>query len=474
MVSSMQTLIFAPIAERDVHFYLAAAHRLASRPELKIVFVSFYEPGNSWIERAGFEVFNPYKTLMSAGEKNLEPEAYAQKFGIGSIRALGLHETLTFGKSDPNEVDLKFCRYLQACDQLLSQIEEKYPSSSKVIIQELAGFVGPLSLFFAGMKRGWANEFLEPSFFKGRIHFLKNNLFLNIPRNSAANSAAVSSVAQYLEKALSSKLVVAATKDSHHYKDMGLGKIFNSYNFEKITKKIFYKYVLGKKQEFDQILNHSLRSLRMLANRTKNGRAYAHLNDLSNLPPGSKIVYFPFHVQLDFALTIRCPEWLDQLRLVENVLENLPANTVLVAKEHPASIGCLDQTRLEKVLANPKFKLMHPQINSHDILEKCCGAITINSKVGAEALSKGFPVISFGKAFYTQQGFTTEFTSWSQLKQDIGNWPAIRISTDAPKPWLAFLAQVWENSFPSELYDLSDAQVQDFSSACATILQSNL
>jgi len=452
----MKLLILTPIAERDVHFYLATAEKLKSDKDLKIAFFSFYQPGNDLIRSHGYEVFDPYAPLTQKPPVTWNPQFVEMHFQTPPMQALIQHEKLTFGISEDQPVIEKFTQLFFTCDTLLRQAEEKYQTHEHYILQELAGFVGPLALFYSGVQRGWTHFFTEPSFFKGRIHILKNNLNLVIP-DSTSTESSVNSVRNYLQTAIEQKVVVAAVKDAHHYKDMGLGKVFNPTNFKKLSKKIFYKYGKGQKQEFDYIWNHVRRYLVMLKNRWQNEKSYS---TLQSLPAGAKVFYFPFHVQLDFSLTIRTPMWLDQLALIEKLLPCLPPNTILIAKEHPASIGCLDQTRLEKVLKNPQFRLLHPQINSHDVLDRSTAVVTINSKVGAEALSRGMPVLTFGNAFYTNRNLTPHFANWDQVR----DWfqKALQPRGSVSADWLKFLENVWRDSYPTELYDLRPGNVADF------------
>jgi hypothetical protein len=460
----MKLLILTPIAERDVHFYLATAAALKHHKDLKILFFSFYQPGNELIRHQGYEVFDPYLPLAEALPVSWNAQFVEKKFQTPALKDLITHEKLTFGLSLDQVVIDKFVQLFFTCDALLKQIEVKYPCQERYILQELAGFVGPLALFYTGIQRGWINLFSEPSFFKGRIHILKNNLNLMIP-DTARTEDSVAQVRDYLQKAIEQKVVVAAVKDAHHYKDMGFAKVFNATNFRKLSKKLYFKYVKGQRQEFEHIWNHVQRYLTMLKNRRQNEKIYA---SLQSLPNDAKIFYFPFHVQLDFSLTIRTPQWLDQLALIEKLLPQLPKGAILVAKEHPASIGCLDQKRLLNVLKNPQFRLLHPQINSHDILDRSTAVVTINSKVGAEALSRGMPVLTFGNAFYTNRGLTPHFADWAQVRE----WfqQALQGKGAVSQNWLHFLENVWRDSFPTELYDLTPANVQDFKKAIEKVI----
>ncbi|MGZ5280228.1 MAG: capsular polysaccharide export protein, LipB/KpsS family, partial [Pseudobdellovibrionaceae bacterium] len=96
--------------------------------------------------------------------------------------------------------------------------------------------------------------------------------------------------------------------------------------------------------------------------------------------------------------------------------------------------------------------------------------VTINSKVGAEALSRGMPVLTFGNAFYTNRGLTPHFANWEQVAQ----WfqQALFAKNPVSPRWLQFLENVWRNSFATELYDLTPSNVQEFSLCIKTVIRS--
>lgn len=455
----MKTFILTPVAERDVDFYIHTANALKAKGE-KVLFFSLYQPGNGRLRAAGFSVYDPYPYFPKSSEPLPSPETLAQKYSMPPLQDLRLHEKLTFGIKSDQQVLEHFSRFLLACDQCMNQLERENPSSQYILIQELAGFLGPLSTFYVAMKRGWKHYFTEPGFFKGHIHFLKNSLYLNIP-DVPVPADIESLVNKYLENSFQNKVIVAASKDAHHYKDMGLAKVFNSMNFKNLCMKLIYKYIFRHQFIFSHVSNHVFRYLGMLKNRYLNASAYAQLNELSS---EQKWIYFPFHVQLDFSLTIRSPLWLDQLALIEKALQVLPKDTLLLAKEHPASIGCLDQKRLDAVLKNPQFRLLHPKINSYDVLEKCSGVLTINSKVGAEAISMGLPAISFGRAFYTESTHTQKFTNWDDVKKSINQWVTnpTGINKEKQQQWRHFLGQVWLDSYAIELYDNREKNIEFF------------
>src|SRR3546814_6138603 len=99
-------------------------------------------------------------------------------------------------------------------------------------------------------------------------------------------------------------------------------------------------YRLGKYQGFGCIFQRVATKPQMLCNSLRLRKQYTELGHLSNF------VYFPLHGPGDMALTMRSPEYLDQLSLIEQILRAVPANCNVAIKEHPAMIGDRKSTRL--------------------------------------------------------------------------------------------------------------------------------
>lgn len=487
--------LFVPIAEREVHFYLAIAQELKRRnPDTLVLFSSLFQPTDELIRAKGYEVLSIYDQVGRDQTnhhytpiENSEIRKVEKEFGISNLHKLILHEKLTFGIQDHSRLYAKFCHYLRACDAQILEIKKRFPDYKWSIVQELGGFIGPLSFYFAAQKNQVDNFFTEPAFYKGRIHFNRNSLdscvqfgssalvgenrteggaskkLQNAPQTNMNNSDASQSrldVRKYLKDATEAKTIVAAVKDRHHYLDMGLKKIFNIGNFTKFFRKIWFKIFKGYRQEYEHIYNHTLRSLKMLVARKLNSRLY--FCDKNKLQQETYF-YFPFHVQLDYALTVRSPEYLDQLGLVEKILQVLPVGAKLVVKEHPASIGGLDRYRLNRLLKNENCLLLHPSFNSYDVIKNSKGVITINSKVGAEALVCGKSVFAFGKCFYSDSGLVKKFSGWPDLEGFLNSALDGGLSKVDSGQLEEFFLQVWTQSYPNELYVLDAANVENFS-----------
>jgi hypothetical protein len=67
---------------------------------------------------------------------------------------------------------------------------------------------------------------------------------------------------------------------------------------------------------------------------------------------------------LDFQLTVRSKEWLDQIALLEQVSNFLPPGFDLWIKEHPAAIGAYSIRELDKLLNSPNVKIICDNIKN--------------------------------------------------------------------------------------------------------------
>ena len=83
----MKMIIFAIIAERDVNFFLKIAKQIKAKSEREVSFISFYEPGNKKINKAGFKVYNLYDYV-----KNKSNDIDFSDYLISDIKDFTLHE----------------------------------------------------------------------------------------------------------------------------------------------------------------------------------------------------------------------------------------------------------------------------------------------------------------------------------------------------------------------------------------------
>jgi len=464
-------LIFAPIAEREVQFYLAYCdHAKKQNLGYDIQFISFFQPANKTLKDAGYKVWDIYDHVDNTSSFTVKKENLESFFGIPNIQAHTLHEKVTFNIKDSGQIVDKYWRYLNACHNILSDLLKKYRPEEIQVFQELGGFVAPLSLYYCSKREKINHVFFEPSFFRSHMHFVENSLnndFLSVDQAEDSKVAAYTpKVQEYFDGITKSQKLVIVSKDIQHYKDMGLMKLFQLSNIKKLYNKLAYKYIHRYRQEYEWIGNHVLRNIRQYFNRMRFGSRY--INQIPDVP----FVYFPFHVQLDYQLTIRNPEFLNQLALVRHLAETCPRNFKVVVKEHPVTIGGFNYPEFKKLVDdNSNIVVLHPMINTHDIVKKAEAIVTINSKVGAESLLYNKKVVCLGNGFYWNSNVVTKIDGFQSLQK----WLIQLRDGKVPEPdrnrILKYFSYVMSQSYPFELYEHSESNLKKYFAAIDSYLE---
>jgi hypothetical protein len=455
------------IAERDTDFFMSVAARLKSA-QYDVCFIVFYEPACKKLSAAGFEVFNLRDSLKSPTlKKSLEFVGQCETEFNLSIRDILLHERLTFNRHDEDRLAVKAVSYLYAINEILEL------AKADVVVQELGGFIAPLALFYACRSKKVRHLFIEPMLFKGTVGFVENSINFEIPIDALSDEFE-EKVASYLRRYNQQHTVVIPNKDRHHYMDATLRKLVNKENLVRLYGKLLHKYIRRNHQEYDAILNHVLRYMGMVINRSLLSSSYQRSY---GSVAKKRYVYFPLHVPIDFQLTVRAPEWIDQLSLLEYIADLLPYGVELWTKEHPAMIGSYSYSALGRLLRRSNFRLIHPSENSYDLVRGASAVITINSKVGAEALMQSKAVFVLGNPFYSRQGISIDVSSLVDLKTKLttylksGSSQALFPDQERIR---GFLRCVMRYSLAGELYLNEPGNISRFTDSMILALEGRL
>jgi capsule polysaccharide modification protein KpsS len=299
--------------------------------------------------------------------------------------------------------------------------------------------------------------------FRKRVVFTVNSLYADIPDYAGKEPQQNRELERLLDEYMTGKTVVIPKKDRHFFQDMTFSRIFSADNAQRLSRKLYHKYVLRREEEYNWIFQYARMHL-VKAVRRKLLTAY-----YTDPVAQDRYVYYPFHVPLDVQLTARCPEFFDQESLVSTIAGNLPEGCLLYIKEHPAAIGGHDLGRLKRALQdNQNIKLIHPRHNSYDIIRNASCIITVNSKVGVEAIMQSKPVVVLGKTFYRGKGVTVDL----QQMDGITDAVATAIGSDMPEPEkrLYFLNRAFQWTYPGELYENSSENVDNFYHSLSSFL----
>lgn len=444
-------IVITTLAEYQTHFWIKVAKSLEKKGH-KIVILSFDDRSCDLIDENHLTYYN-VPNIAKASVNSLDIEKSLEKYGIDDVNYWISHERVTFALKDSQKMIARLIGYADAVNKIFLKLKKE--EDKIILIQELGGFISVISTFFAARKNKINNIFLEPSFFKGRLFSLLNSF--DAPKITNQENITVSlEVKEYLSSTIDDQTIVIPRKDAHQYTG-ALFKVFNFSNFKRAIKKIFDKFLLKKHQEFGHIGHYIFLHLKMLFNAVSMNRSYRQLESLSN------IIYFPFHVPGDMALTLRSPEYFDQLSFVEYLLKIIPSNYILVVKEHPAQIGGIDASRLKGLLSQfDNLVIINPSKNNYEVLKKANLIISINSKSGVEAASLGKPSIVMGDAFYKDSPLVKPVNSLFDLKaiikESLENWiPENKTQREI------YFQNVWYQTYPGELYIEDKKDIEIFS-----------
>lgn len=449
-------VLFAVIAPREVEFFVNIANYLKEQHNINSAFLTFYQPGDKYIAKNGYPVFSLHKNVNVKKTKISEKKIseLEKKYKISNIRHLLVHEKLTFKRYNEKKLIQKLIAY----DKYFEYILKKH--KIKNIVQELGGFIAPLSLYYNAINTKTTHFFIEPAMFKGRLFFNKNSIDVSLSKSSRSTPDFQTYIKNYINQYSVSKTVVIPAKDKAHYKGAGIGKLLQKRFIFRTIGKLYHKYIKNEKEEYDAISTQISNYIKMFFTKLKQNKFYK--------PPDYKApyVYYPLHVPLDFQLTIRESLYLDQLALIENLLKKLPFGWKLYIKEHPASIGAYDFNKIKRLLKqNKNLVFIKSNINSYDLIKNAQFVVTVNSKVGAEAVKQKKHVYTLGHPYYLQS-YYCDFIALQDLDKIFYS-----NKKKSQKKDLSFYQSVFFSSFEGELYLNTDENIKKFGTAIKTIVE---
>src|SRR6266702_6631259 len=374
---SDKTILITTLAEYQTRFWIPVAQRLRAAGR-DVQLLAFDDRSAELAEAQNVPVFNMYRTGLQGGAAVDDGQAFEARvadYGLDGTNFLFSHERVTFGIHDSAALRRRFMIYTNAMELLLDRLAAARGQRA-VVVQELGGFLAVIATFYAAKKRGIRNWFIEPSFFRGRLYYTPDSF--SAPDTMSTPADAVSKeVRAYLDETLQQRAIVIPQKDRHHY-SAAFKKVANLRNSRRLAEKLWDQYALGKHQAVGHNLRHARVHAAMALNATRLKRLYRQL-------PETPFVYYPLHVPADMALTLRSPEYLDQVATIDFLLRTIPDSHVLVVKEHPAQIGAISSNRLFELARRfDNFVLLPPQTNNYAVLARADAVVSVNSKSRSE------------------------------------------------------------------------------------------
>jgi hypothetical protein len=455
MTVQSEVILITTLAEYQTRFWIPVAQRLRKAGR-DVQLLAFDDRSAEMATAQGVPVTNMYRDGLAGPADIDDRSAFAARiahYGLDGTNFLFSHERVTFGIHDSAALRRRFMIYSNAMETALEQLASH--GKAAVVVQELGGFLSVIASFYAAKQRGIRNWFIEPSFFRGRLYYTPDSFAA--PDTMATAADAVSAeVRSYLDDTLNKRAIVIPLKDRHQY-SAAFKKIANTRNARRLAEKLWDQFVLGKHQEFGHNLRHARTHAAMAIGATQLKKLYRPL-------PETPFVYYPFHVPADMALTLRSPEYLDQVATIDFLLRTIPDSHVLVAKEHPAQIGAIPAGRLFELARRfDNFILLPPQTNNYAVLGRADAIVSVNSKSGAEAVLLGKPVVVMGDAFYR----SCPLVFAAERLKDVPRRLREALVSRGFDPALAapYFETAWRKSFPGELYIDNPQQLDTFAAS---------
>jgi len=149
---------------------------------------------------------------------------------------------------------------------------------------------------------------------------------------------------------------------------------------------------------------------------------FLDLNSIKKIE-NNNFLLFPMQSEPEAKVLTISPNYSNQITLIENIAKSIPINSTLYVKEHP-----IQKTKLwrsvkdyKKIISIPNVKLIHPSVNSQELISKSKGVILISGGTGFEALFHKKPVILFSNEIYEELSMVTKFRTFGKLHEDIKN-----------------------------------------------------
>jgi hypothetical protein len=455
MTIPSEVILITTLAEYQTRFWIPVAQRLRSTGR-EVQLLAFDDRSAEMATAQGVPVTNMYRSGLAGPADIDDQNAFAARiarYGLDGTNFLFSHERVTFGIRDSAALRRRFMIYSNAMETVIEQLASV--GKAAVVVQELGGFLSVIASFYAAKQHGIRNWFIEPSFFRGRLYYTPDSFAA--PDTMATPADTVSAeVRSYLDDTLNKRAIVIPLKDRHQY-SAAFNKIANARNARRLAEKLWDQFVLGKHQEFGHNLRHARTHAAMAVGATQLKKLYRPL-------PNTPFVYYPFHVPADMALTLRSPEYLDQVAIIDFLLRTIPDTHVLVAKEHPAQIGAIAAGRLFELARRfDNFVLLPPQTNNYAVLGRADAIVSVNSKSGAEAVLLGKPVVVMGDAFYRSCPLVFAAERLKDVPQRLRE--ALQSSGFDPALAAAYFETAWRKSFPGELYIDNPQQLDTFAAS---------
>jgi hypothetical protein len=448
-------ILFSILSLTEVNYLIPVAEKL-TRDGHKVCFVLFHDAAKKLLSEKNIAFYSMHSLKETVPYRKLgidELSDFQSQYGIANTRDLYIREKVGYNRNNEHELLKKTIHYLQIMEKILAE------NDVKLVMQTTGAFAANQAVYYAARKNNIDHVFFEHSPFNEMTLFLLNTYSCDISNeimNAPVSVEDKIKVENYIRKYDEQKFLRAASDNKHLYSDMRLRKIINAENAKKLKRKIYHKYISKEKEEYDEIGWVIRNNFTKMFHRLLLSRYYVKPRNQND-----KYIYFPFHVPSDTQLLIRSPMFQFQECFIEYLSRSIPFGYRLYVKEHPAAVGGYWNHIIKKLIKNyGNISLIHPQVNSYDLIRNASLVVTVNSSVGFEALLQNKKVVVVGDAFYKNRGVTFDVYNLNKLASVVNK--ALNSCEPDRNDVLNFLAKVYKWTFPCALFKMEKESCESF------------
>ena len=148
-------------------------------------------------------------------------------------------------------------------------------------------------------------------------------------------------------------------------------------------------------------------------------------------------IYFPLHQEQERATLLGAPFYINQFEVIQKIAQSLPVGYKLYVKEHSVMVvrGWRSVSEMKKIINLYNVKLLHPSVNSEEIIKKSDLVISIRGSAIIEAALHNKPSIAFENVGMYQLSSIHRLQSIVELPQAIKSSLKKKINRDEFKKY---------------------------------------
>ena len=155
--------------------------------------------------------------------------------------------------------------------------------------------------------------------------------------------------------------------------------------------------------------------------RTRYRKSFVDKHLTRELADNDKFIFFPLHLEMEYALLILAPFYTNQIEVIKNIVKSLPIGYKLYVKENPLMHvrGWRSISDYKKIMNLPNVVLLHPTVNPKEIVKRSSLVISISGTTSFDAGFYGKPSIVFVDTVFSMVPWVHRLKGVEELPKSI-------------------------------------------------------